>query len=368
MFFDFFKKNKTKTLLFAAGFLVLAGLFWLAFWFYAAFLVSCDSFFSAAPAESAIYWHSSFGEGADDIWLRALSEKMLPSQAAGEAEFLFQNVTPDTSETAFAVLPGFEDFIFWGKVDAGKFTELKDKLEKENLSYILEDDGRIAITNTKFALKEILAVLNQKSDSLADDKVRLVAWNRAGRRFASQIYFKDNFKFGDFDAMSWQSDFWSVNSLSVSLGPAKSQPQSLFDFDWFAKTDNRYLFKNAEKIIKDDLAVILPELKERLLPDNTVVREMMANPALFSFEKQTISGREINHLSVSKIGQEFFVGRVGEDVLISNSGRPTVDYLANLKPRIDYYGKNLVDLFSDWLKWVTPDFEGVIWGVSARVQ
>jgi hypothetical protein len=193
--------------------------------------------------------------------------------------------------------------------------------------------------------------------------VRFVAWNRANHRSAAQIYFKDNFKFGDFDVLNWQSDFWDANSLSVGLGSAKSQTQSLFDFDWLLRTDNYYIFKNAEKLIKDDLAVLLPEFKDRLLPDNTVVREMVANPDAFSFKKQTRSGREVDWLPVSKIGQEFFVGRVGENVFISNSNREATDYLVNLKPRPDYYGKNLVELFSDWLKWMTPDFGGIVFGV-----
>ena len=337
----------------------------LIFGLYKYFLVSHDVFFDDAPAESAIYWHSSFPEGTDDLWLQTFSKKLLAGQAAEEADFLFKEVGPISSEISLAVLPGYEDFIFWGKINVGKAEELKRKLETEKFNYIFEDGGKITITNTRFALNEVLAVLGEKSEALADNKVRLIAWNRANRRLSAQIYFKDNFKFEDLNAINWRSDFWEKNILSVGLGGSSSgESRGLSDFSWFLRTDNRYLYKNAENLIKNNLALALPEKKERILPDKTVVQEIIANPALFSFSKQTLVGREIDYLSVPELKQDFLIAYDANSVVISNSSQKMADYLVVLPSRPDYYGKNLVELFSDWLKWGTADFGGVVFGVD----
>lgn len=367
MFFEFFEKMKTKTLLIAAGFLVPICFAGLVFWLYEYFLVSHDVFFDDAPAESEIYWHSSFPEGADDLWLQTFSKKLLAGQAAKEADFLFKEVGPIASEVSLAALPGHEDFIFWGKIDVLKAEELKGKLETEKFNYIFEDGGKITITNTRFALNEVLSVLSEKSKTLADNKVRLIAWNRANRRLSAQIYFKDNFKFENLNAINWRSDFWEKNILSVGLGPTDNESRSLFDFSWFLITDNRYLYKNAENLIKNNLAVALPEKKERILPDKTVVWEMIANPALFSFSKRTLAGREIDYLSVPELKQDFLIAHDdAANVFVSNSSQKIVDYLVALPARPDYYGKNLVELLSDWLKWMTADFGGVIFAVDVK--
>jgi len=68
---------KIKTLLIVAGFLVPICFAGLIFGLYEYFLVSHDVFFDDAPAESAIYWHSSFPEGADDLWLQTFSKKLV---------------------------------------------------------------------------------------------------------------------------------------------------------------------------------------------------------------------------------------------------------------------------------------------------
>ncbi len=336
----------------------------LIFWLYAHFLISRDIFLDDAPAESAIYWHSSFPEGADDLWLQTFSKKILAGQAAKEADFLFTKVGLISSEMSFAVLPGYEDFIFWGKIDVGRVDELKENLEAEKFNYIFEDGGKITITNTRFALNEVLAVFSGKSETLAGNQVRLIAWNLANRRSPAQIYFKDNFKFEDLNAINWRSDFWEKNILSVSLGATSGESRGLFDFFWLVRTDNRYLYKNAENSIKNNLAVALPEIKERTLPDKTVVREMIANPALFSFSKQKLFGREIDYLSVPELKQDFLIAHDADNIIISNSSQKMADYLVTLPSRPDYYGKNLVELFSDWLKWMTADFGGVVFGVD----
>lgn len=365
MFFERFKKNQRKTLLFLAGFLVILLCTALGGWFYINFWVSQDSFLEAVPVEAAVYWHESAGGKLVLAWLYDLSQRMLLGEAAGQAKFLFENVAPDSSQTALAILPGFEDFIFWGYLDVRRFNELKEKLESLNFNYIFEDDGKITITNTKIALKEVLAALSQKTFSLADQKVRLITFNRAIRRFPAQIYFDGNFKFDNFYPLSLKSDFWETSRLNVAREEGVREGGRA-DYHYLLTTDNAYLTKDTENILKNNLAVALPEIKEKKLPDETVVREMIANPDLFIFEKAKMAGEEVKYLSISQLNQEIFLAKTNGLAAVSNSRELMADYLGHLDFRQRSYGKNLLDFLLEWARWATADFNGIVFGVDLR--
>lgn len=365
MFFEFFKNNKIKTLLILAGFLVMASLMGLSFWLYFNFLKSDGAFLEAVPADSAVYWHSNFSKGSDDAWLWAVSRAILVDEASDQTKFLEGNVAPASRETGLAILPGFGDFIFWGRLDIDKFSALKDKLEELNYHYIF-DDGKIIIANTRFGLKKASAVLSQDNLSFADDKMKLIAFNRAKRSSPSQIYFRGDLKIGDFDVFSWSSDCWANNELIVAVKSGAGDEFGFGDFNFLVVSDNDYLQKNAEKMLKNDLAVLLPKIQEKKLPDGTMVREILADADAFTFENKTIGALNVRYIEVPALKQEFLVGEKNQKVVIGNSSRLFEDYLAILSRRPDYYGKNLMELLLDWLKWLSFDFSGVIFEVNAE--
>jgi hypothetical protein len=356
MFLEFLKKHKTKTLLIGAGFLVIAGIVSTVAWVYLTFLVSHDDFFDAVPSEAVIFWHRSAGQEIDETWFYEVSRLMLANDAADQAQFLFDSLAPKSSETAFAVLPGFEDFIFWSRLDPAEFNTVKEGLEKLDFNYIAEDGGKITITNTKFALKEVLATLSQKNFSLADQKGRLAAWNRVSRSFPAQIYLRDGFQAGNLPAVSLKSDFWEKNQLKVK--------RTGDGYLYLLATDSRYLAGDAANLLKNTLAVILPETRERKLPDGTLVREIIANPEVFTFEKDKIAGREVDYLSVPAMGQEFFLVLPGKQAILSTSKELLANFLVRLGRQPEYYGENIIDLARGVAKWLTSDFDGAIFGVK----
>lgn len=363
-----FLRSKEKTsgqdtirFLLWGGFLIISFLVLFTTWFYTNFLVSQDIFLDYVPAQSVIYWHISLNKKSNSIWLYDLTERFLLGESSNQAKFLFENVAPETEEIAMAILPGFEDFIFWGRLNTGKFNKLKEKLEISNFSYIFEDDGKITITNTKFGLKEILAVLSQKNFSLADQKTRLIAFNRAYRRFPIQIYISGNFKFGNFYPHKLKSDFWETNQFQVTQKTHESH--SIKDYAYLATVNNFYLVKEAENIIKNNLAFVLPETREKKLPDETVVREIIANPEIFVFEKVKVSGEEVRYLKVPAIGEEFFIFQGNGELIASNSRDLLANHLVH-EPQRKYYGKNLLDFLLNWVKWVTADYNGIVFGIN----
>jgi hypothetical protein len=365
MFFEFFKKNKMKTLLVLAGFLVLAGLAWFFAWFYFSFFRSDQGFKNLVPAETAVYWQSDFGRGADDAWLWAFSQTVLSSEAAERTKILEEFVTPEANETALAILPGLNDFIFYARLDAVKFDERRERLENLNFHYIFEND-KLMIANTRFGLDEVLSVMEKKNYSLADRRDKLAALNRAMRHSSAELYLAGNLKINDLRVLPWSSDFWSSNKLTVAVRSGSEAPRNLADFDFLLVSDDDFLRKNAENVLKDDLAALLPEIKEKKLPDGAVVKEILANPDAFAFEDKQIEGLATRYLSVPAIKQEFLIGQDREKVIIGNSGQIFTDYLVSLKSRPTYYGKNLAELLSDWLKWLTADFDGVVFGVNVK--
>ncbi len=364
MFFEFFKKIKTKTLLCAAGFLVLAGLVGFSFWFYFNFLKSDGAFLEAVPADATVYWHSDSGRGADVSWLWAMSRATLSHEAADQTNFLEEFLAPETSEMGFAILPDFADFVFFGQIDAPKFDLLRSELEELNYHYIFEDGNRAIISNTRFGLGEAIAVLSREKLSMAEQKMKLMSFNRARRRSSDQIYFGENFKIGDFRAMPWSSDFWSSNKLTIAAKGGAGAGSDIANFDFLAVLDDEYLRKNMEKILKDDLAVLLPEIHEKILPDKTVVKELLANPDAFLFEDKKIGVFSVHYLLVSALNQEFLVGEERQKIIFGNSTGMFDDFLADSVRRPDYYGKNLIELVLGWLKWLTADFNGVIFEVN----
>ncbi len=369
MRFDLLKvkdKEKTSTqLIFWGGFLIIALLVLATLWFYSNFLISQDDFLNCVPVEAVIYWHSLLNENFDNVWLRDLTSRLLLGEAKSQVEFLFENVVPKTGEASLAILPGFEDFIFWGKLETEQFNQLKEKLEDSNFNYIFEDEGKITITNTKFGLKEILAVMSQKNFSLADQKIRLIAFNRAYRRFPTQIYISGNFKFGNFYPLKPKSDFWEVNQVEVTQ-KNRDSVYDLGDYYYLLAADNVFFREEAENILKNNLAAAFPEIKEKELPDKTVVREIIANPEKFFLEKVKISGEEVNYINNPVINEEFFIFKMDEKMIASNSRDLLANYLAHQNPREKYYGKNLLNLLLNWAKWMTNDFNGVVFGVEVE--
>jgi hypothetical protein len=359
-----FLKSKIRTP-FLAGLLIISFFVLLTFWLYTNFLISQDDFLNYAPAETVIYWHSFPAKNVDNVWLYDLTRRVLSGGASDQAKFLFENVAPETEEMSLAVLPGLEDFIFWGRLDASGFNKLKEKLENSNFNYIYEDEGKITITNTKFGLKEILAVLSQKNFSLSDQKIRLIAFNRAYRRFPTQIYIRGNFKFGDFYPLKLKSDFWETNQLKVARKNYELPPGA-GDYNYLVTADNEYLVKEAKNILKNNLAVAFPEIKEKELSDKTVVREIIANPEKFSFEKIKVGGEEINYLKTPVINEEFFIFETDDSAAASNSRDLLANYLVRQNPREKYYGKNILDFLLSLAKWVTNDFNGVVFGVGVE--
>ncbi len=364
MIFEFLKKIKTKTLLFAAGFLVLAGLVGFSFWFYFNFLKTNGTFLESVPADAAVYWHSDSGRGADNAWLWAMSRATLSHEAADQTNFLEEFLAPETSEMGFIILPDLADFVFFGQIDAPKFDLLRSKLEELNYHYIFEDGGRAIISNTRSGLGEAVAVLSQEKLSMADQKMKLMSFNRARRHSSARIYFGENFKIDDFLAMPWNSDFWSSNKLTVVMRGGAGAVLDVASFDFLAVSDDEYLKKNTEKILKEDLAILLPEIREKILPDKTVVKELLANPDAFVFGDKNIGVFSVRYLLVSALNQEFLVGEERQKVILGNSTKMFEDFLADSVRRPDYYGKNLIELVLGWLKWLTVDFSGVIFEVS----
>lgn len=161
MFFEFFKKLETKTLLIAAGFLVLAGVLGFSFWFYFNFLKS-DNFLEAVPEEAAIYWQSDFSGGADEAWLWAVGRTALSRDAARQMKFLEEVVVPKAEKAGFAILPDFSDFIFIGQMADESFDSFKNRLEELNYHYILGDKKRVIISNSRFGLEKATAALGHE--------------------------------------------------------------------------------------------------------------------------------------------------------------------------------------------------------------
>lgn len=360
MLMDFFKKHKTKTLLIAAGFLVIAFAVTAVAWVYFSFLTAHNDFFDRAPAEAALFWHRGAGQEADEAWLHEISGGVLTGEAGNQARFLFETVAPESKETAFAILPGFEDFIFWGRLDPSDIDPVKNKLAEASFNYIAEEDGEIIITNTKFALKEVLATLSRKNFSLADERGRLAAWNRAGRSFPAQIYLGPNFQMGDFPGLSLKSDFWGTNILNV----AKSEG----GYAHILVTDNNYLAKEAGNLLKNTLAVLLPESVDRELPDGTTVKEIVANPDVFIFTKEKISGREADYLSVPMLNREFFLSSADGKTVLADSRDLLANFLVRLGRKPDYYGENIMELAKSGAKWFTSDFGGIVFGVNPHTK
>ncbi|MBI5071946.1 hypothetical protein HZB93_03610 [Candidatus Falkowbacteria bacterium] len=323
-----------------------------------------EAFLEVVPADAAVYWHSDSGRGADDAWLWAMSRATLSHEAADQTNFLEEFLAPETSEMGFVILPDFADFVFFGRVDAPKFNLLRSKLEEQNYHYIFEDGNRAIISSTRSGLGEAVAVLSQEKSSMADQKMKLMSFNRARRRSSAQIYFGENFKIDDFRAMSWNSDFWSSNKLTIAAKRGAEVGLDVADFDFLAVSDDEYLKENMEKILKDDLAVLLPEIREKILPDKTVVKELLANPDAFLFEDKKIGVFLVHYLFVSAINQEFLVGEERQKVIISNSTGMFENFLADSVRRPDYYGKNLIELILGGLKWLTADFNGVIFEIN----
>ncbi|MFA5129012.1 MAG: hypothetical protein WC445_03560 [Patescibacteria group bacterium] len=364
MFFEFFKNLKTKTLLIVAGFLIIAGFVGLSFWLYFNFLKSDESFLEIVPAEAVAYWQSDFNRGEDDAWLWAITRSMLSDEAASQTKFLEESIGPKASKVGFAILPDFVDFIFFGKINESDFNAVRIKLEELNYHYIFENGGRVIISNSRFGLEEAMSTLSQEKKSLADNKMKLIALNSARRHSAAQIYFGGNFKVNNFKVLPWSSDIWVSNKLIVTPKLGTEPPRNLADFNFLAVLDNEYLKKNMEGIIKDDLAVLFPEIKERILSDGTKVKELLANPDIFSFQNKQIGSFSARYLSVPDLSQEFLVGVERQKMIFSNSDKMMEDFLTILGSQPDYYGKNLIELISDWLKWLTADFGGVILGVN----
>ena len=387
MFFEFFKKERaqpvlaprlgnkkffyfsrltslteTKTLLIAAGFLIIASLLGLSAWFYFSFLES-DGFLEAVPAESSVYWQSDFGGGADDAWLWAITREILPGEAAEQTSFLEEVVAPEAERAGFAILSDSSDFIFFGQIENSKFSLIKNKLEELNYHYIFEDGGRVIISNSRFGIEEVMSVLSQEKKSLFENKMKSVAFNGARRHSSAQIYFGENFKIKDFQTLPWFSDFWSSNKLVVAPKNGVETPRDLVDFNFLSVSDDKYLKNNIEIIIKDDLSMLLPEIRDRILPDETKVKELLANPEIFLFQDEEMAGRPVRYLSVGALNQEFLISKEGQKVIFSNSTEVLQYFLSNARRYPDYYGKNLIELGLDCLKWLTPDFGGIIFEV-----
>jgi len=365
MKFDFLKPNK-KTSLALGGLLVVLSFAALTVWFYMDFLVSQDPFLDRAPAETVFYWHQSPGEKMDCPWLYNASSQMLLGEAAGQAEFLFKNVIPRSRETSFAILPGFEDFIFWGQIETRPFNELKKELEESNFNYVFEDGGKITITNTKFSLKEVLGALSQKNFSLADDKTRLIAFNRAVRRFPVQVYLNGNFQYRNFYPLELESDFWVVNELIVApKDKGKNEFQdNVKGYDYFAAIGGPHTLKNIEEVLKKNLAVLLPEIREKVLQDKTVVKEMVANPDRFKLEKDSVAGREITFFDVQELNLRLYLANLDEKLILATNKELFTNYLANPEHKEEYYGIGLGDFLLKWAGAVTADFGGIVLGVN----
>jgi hypothetical protein len=364
MSLELFKKFKIKTLLIAAGFLVLAGIIGLSFWFYFNFLRK-DNFLEAVPAESVLYWQSDFNKGVDDVWLWAITKAALSSEAAGQTDFLEKEVVPEVERVGLAVLPDFADFIFLAQMEEKSFDSLRNKLEELNYHYTFGDEGRVIVSNSRFGLGEAIAALAKEKKSLVDDKMKLVSFNRARQNSLSQIYFGENFKVQDFRSMPWFSDFWAHNSLDIALKSGVESPQDMADFNFLVVSDDKFLKNSMEEVIKDDLSILFPQIQERILPDKTRVKELLANPDIFIFQDEEIGGLPIHYLSVGGLNQEFLVGREGQGVLFSNSTEMVQSFLSNIRRRPDYYGKSLGELIQSCLKWLTPNFSGIVFEVDS---
>lgn len=342
----------------------------LGVWFGANFFAGRDSFLNDAPAEAAVYWHESRGREVDKIWLYDATERLLLGDASAPAKFLFENVAPEAREISFAILPGFEDFIFWAKMDTDKLNEFKEKLEKLNFSYLAETDGKAIISNSQNVFLKMLAKPRRRnpSPSLPSEKgegaARQIAFYRAARSSAAQIYLGENFQFKNFSLPEIDSDFLSGNKLLVS--PKISEPKNFADYDYLLVLDEVVAAEEIKESLKSNLAALFPEKREKILPDGAVVREIIANPELFQFEKKKIGGREIDYLLILQSGQEIFVAEEDKTVIVSDGNGLLIDYLANLPSKQNYYGITLFEIISKLAKWITPDFGGVVLGVDLR--
>lgn len=358
MFFELFKKLKTKTLLVVAGFLVLAGIFGFSLWVYFSFLKSDEAFLDAVPAEAVMYWHNESFE--DDSWLWAITRSVLSDAAAEQIKFLEEKIAPEADKAGFAVLPDFSDFIFFGQIDAAKFEERKSRLEELNYHYVSDEGGRVIISNTKFGLLAAVATLNQEGKSLADETMKMIAFNGARRASPAQIYFGSGAIRGDFPAVPLKSDFWERNKLTAGVKDGVEMGKNFSDFNFLAVLENKYLRKNTEKVFKDDLAVLLPQIQDKILPDGTEVKEIFANPDIFVFRDEKINSAAIRFLSVPVLNQEFLVFEESRRTTVSNLTEMTQKFLKDSRRQPDYYGKNLRDLMIK----LTPDFFGIVFGVD----
>lgn len=158
---------------------------------------------------------------------------------------------------------------------------------------------------------------------------------------AGSVFIETNIK-GDLMTVNVDNQSYSVNLLNVprfelynfdlskltfkaSIIPENFKYQLLQNFsqvNYFADFDDKFILvvgglnlKDIQTVIKKRLAFLLPQERKKILPDNTVAINLIANPAYWDFE----NNRGIWELNEPQLGLKLQVKQLESGVLITNN-------------------------------------------------
>lgn len=298
-----------------------------------------DNFLSLAPKETIFYWHSEAREKEEIKTLLFTTTCQLFNLP--ELSFLNENISR-AKEISFAfIYPAKYVLFFTSEIDKN----LKDKLEESDLNYILENET-IIVTNSKSALLEIVKIKSKKNSPLSSKFNIKLNLNLLSFKYPTQVYL---------DANGLKS-FWKFQNLS-KIFPRKSKlviipssqnknSPSWSRYDYLLISTSPTDSQEMENFIKEKIAEQLPILKETTLPDKTVVKEQIADPSLFQFQKISISNFNINYIFEPKLNFEFAYSQNGK-LFISNSKSLLENYLKDQKQIKYFLKKYWENIFKD---------------------
>lgn len=291
---------KRKTSLFMRGFLVAIfclTIFAFGALFYIIYLSSNDNFLSLTPSQTIFYWHSNEGEKEEvkNLLFTAICE-FFPSLNFSS----LNEIVLHAKEVSFALLSRDEAILF---LTTETNEDLKNELEEKNLNYILEEK-RITIANSKNALFKAISVRKKTVAPLGNKFNIRLNLNFLSTKYHSQIYFNSS-------AMQLFEE--KIFSLWPQIGEIiiipNSKYQDMTDSLWkkytFIFSSTTIDAKKLEDFIKEKLALQLPISQEKILPDKTIVKELIADPTVFHFQKMPFQNSEINYISEPKLNFEF---------------------------------------------------------------
>lgn len=280
----------------------------------ASFYFSQDNLISLASTQTDFYLHFNFHQwhlpGIQALlyfnqhWPGELLEKLLTGQRTAFRYNLGPEIINYLDEMAILVKDGEPILIYKFKSNFANFPLILGRQKGSKIFYRFFHPQIVALALDQKIIDELILKPNSISfyPGFAQGFFRLNGLTLGRFNF----YFRDQkiFLKGQINGLSFSSTLYEQIDYFFHLASQLPNENFLFAF----LNQNNFPPLAIEKILKRKLAYYYPEEVERILPDQSKIIELVANPNYFEFQKEKLNGFEINNFK-SSFNLSFFLDK-----------------------------------------------------------